>query len=629
MNTFARKSRNDHGQPASDGYAQRASNASPTRQHVDNRPAAVAQRELDESLNQSAKVQLQSRLQQSLNQSPSVVAQAKLAAALNAPHSASQPQTLQRRDALEDEETTQRKTVAEEEESLQKQQPIQKRENRTGLPDKLKAGVENLSGLPMDDVKVHYNSSAPATVQALAYTQGTDIHVAPGQEKHLAHEAWHVAQQKQGRVRPTIQTKGVAVNDDQALEQEADVMGARASQGQVLPKELRPDRGVQAQAVQLLKVGYANSETKRHFILDKPGGNVSVLIQEIGGKQNGYAKFDVVDRGKEGKAMVLHTINTRPEEGSGLGSLLMYYMAVEAVKADCKVIEIEDAAWAAVSFYEHMGGKPNKPELVKEHEGLYGQLDPKDVLNGLADEAVVREYERKNYESKDYIIFDKLPAEQKKKMRADKREEFQKLSKEEQAKMVQARVHAKAVSGLGAMLADPKEMLEKTAASIVKRWAEEKIAEPKGEDEQKDEKKDDDKKPKIEEAKPLSTGSKCFLTTACVEALGLPDDCLELTVLRRFRDNWLRAHPGGAATIEEYYRIAPLIIDALAREERSHELLLDLYQRLVRRSVALILAGQYEEAFAHYQQVVRELRARFLPPSKTLPPADNFKERCK
>lgn len=105
------------------------------------------------------------------------------------------------------------------------------RPNRTGLPDSLKAGIENLSGYSMDDVKVHYNSDRPAQLQAHAYAQGTDIHLAPGQEKHLPHEAWHVAQQKQGRVQPTLQMKGVAdVNDDEGLEREADVMGATALQ---------------------------------------------------------------------------------------------------------------------------------------------------------------------------------------------------------------------------------------------------------------------------------------------------------------------------------------------------------------------------------------------------------------
>lgn len=103
------------------------------------------------------------------------------------------------------------------------------RRNHTGLPDSLKTGIENLSGYSMDDVRVHYNSHKPAQLQAHAYTQGTDIYLASGQQKHLPHEVWHVVQQKQGRVKPTMQLKGkVNVNDDMRLEKEADLMGAKA-----------------------------------------------------------------------------------------------------------------------------------------------------------------------------------------------------------------------------------------------------------------------------------------------------------------------------------------------------------------------------------------------------------------
>ena len=101
--------------------------------------------------------------------------------------------------------------------------PIQKKaapSNKTGLPDNVKLGVEQLSGLSSSDVKVHFNSSKPTQLQA----QGTDIHVGPRQEKH-------VVQQKQGRVNATIQMKNkVAINDDAVLEKEADVMGANAIQ---------------------------------------------------------------------------------------------------------------------------------------------------------------------------------------------------------------------------------------------------------------------------------------------------------------------------------------------------------------------------------------------------------------
>ncbi|MDF3126600.1 DUF4157 domain-containing protein [Rheinheimera sp. 1928-s] len=101
--------------------------------------------------------------------------------------------------------------------------------NNTGLPNQLKTGIESLSGMSMDHVKVHYNSSQPAQLNAHAYAQGSNIHLAPGQEKHLPHEAWHVVQQAQGRVKPTMQMKsGTSVNDDKGLEQEADVMGGKA-----------------------------------------------------------------------------------------------------------------------------------------------------------------------------------------------------------------------------------------------------------------------------------------------------------------------------------------------------------------------------------------------------------------
>ena len=135
--------------------------------------------------------------------------------------------------------------------------------NHTGLADNLKSGIESLAGLSLDNVKVHYNSSQPAQLNALAYTQGSDIHVAPGQERYLPHEAWHVVQQAQGRVTPTMQMKGgVPVNDDQGLEHEADVMGANAlrlaAQPQSAPVGEEIDTGtyepVQGEAVEVARL---------------------------------------------------------------------------------------------------------------------------------------------------------------------------------------------------------------------------------------------------------------------------------------------------------------------------------------------------------------------------------------
>jgi hypothetical protein len=191
----------------------------------------------------AARARAQGALQRQVDDSPRVVAQRRQLEAAFGP-------AIQR-EAAPDEEALQMKPsseVAQRAVGSDEQAPLQARAldaaaasgpapaeaappNRTGMPDPLKAGIESLSGMSMDHVRVHYNSAQPAQFHALAYAQGSDIHLAPGQEQHLPHEAWHVVQQVQGRVRPTMQAKeGVAVNDDAGLEHEADEMGSKALQ---------------------------------------------------------------------------------------------------------------------------------------------------------------------------------------------------------------------------------------------------------------------------------------------------------------------------------------------------------------------------------------------------------------
>lgn len=97
-----------------------------------------------------------------------------------------------------------------------------------GMPAQLLAGAERLSGLDLSGVRVHANSAEPSRIGALAFARGSDIHLAPGQERHLPHEAWHVVQQRQGRVRANLRMMGMQLNHDAALEREADTMGAKS-----------------------------------------------------------------------------------------------------------------------------------------------------------------------------------------------------------------------------------------------------------------------------------------------------------------------------------------------------------------------------------------------------------------
>jgi uncharacterized protein DUF4157 len=96
------------------------------------------------------------------------------------------------------------------------------------LPGKLRAGAEALSGISLANVRVHNDSSEPARLGALAFAFGSEIHLAPGQERHLPHEAWHAVQQMQGRAPSAPQMQGGGPAKQPELESEADEMGRQA-----------------------------------------------------------------------------------------------------------------------------------------------------------------------------------------------------------------------------------------------------------------------------------------------------------------------------------------------------------------------------------------------------------------
>lgn len=227
-------------QSSSYGKLQSPVSGEPTFQFVDKRPEAVAQRKLQEMANNSPRVSQLKVYQEMANNSP-------------------QPYKIVQLQTMADNHSAQ-------------QQPIQKKENNTGLPDNLKTGVENLSGISLDDVKVHRNSDKPAQLQAHAYAQGTDIHLGAGQEKHLPHEAWHVVQQKQGRVKPTMQMKDkTPINDDIGLEKEADVMGAKAEKmtNTTQPTQLKDKGSHGIQSAQLLKATIKSKIFGNHGVYDE------------------------------------------------------------------------------------------------------------------------------------------------------------------------------------------------------------------------------------------------------------------------------------------------------------------------------------------------------------------------
>lgn len=107
------------------------------------------------------------------------------------------------------------------------------------IPTPVRHKMEQSFNTSFADVKVHEGNHANS-LGAIAYTQGSHIHFASGKynpdtssgQALLGHELAHVVQQRQGRVKPTGQIKGLPLNDNPALEQEADRLGLQAARSQ-------------------------------------------------------------------------------------------------------------------------------------------------------------------------------------------------------------------------------------------------------------------------------------------------------------------------------------------------------------------------------------------------------------
>lgn len=150
------------------------------------------------------------------------------------------------------------------------------------MPEAVQAKMESAFGQDFSDVSIHTNSQASKSAGALAHTQGSEVHFAPGQfnpesqsgQELLGHELTHVVQQRQGRVQPTGSTPdGMPLNDNKGLESEADQMGKAAAAGTTQKKAAAGAGSAKGGASQLKKgpvqrKAFANDQEKEQFFTD-------------------------------------------------------------------------------------------------------------------------------------------------------------------------------------------------------------------------------------------------------------------------------------------------------------------------------------------------------------------------
>lgn len=107
-----------------------------------------------------------------------------------------------------------------------------------------------------------------------------------------------------------------------------------------------------------------------------------------------------------------------------------------------------------------------------------------------------------------------------------------------------------------------------------------------------------------------SGGGMCVLATACFKYKGLRDDCRELQVLRKFRDEILSKTPEGQELIAGYYKVVNRIVMEIGEDERY-----DLYESIykdIQEAVAFIEAGDKENAVQKYYDIINPLKEEFI-----------------
>jgi len=94
--------------------------------------------------------------------------------------------------------------------------------------------------------------------------------------------------------------------------------------------------------------------------------------------------------------------------------------------------------------------------------------------------------------------------------------------------------------------------------------------------------------------------SSCYLTTACCEFKGLPDDCKELTTLRHFRDRYVPKQ-----LVKDYYRLSETIVPKI----KNNSVILNTIFETVCQCVRDIAVGRDSLALKRYVGMVEELKA--------------------
>ena len=105
--------------------------------------------------------------------------------------------------------------------------------------------------------------------------------------------------------------------------------------------------------------------------------------------------------------------------------------------------------------------------------------------------------------------------------------------------------------------------------------------------------------------------SSCFITTAVCNSFNKPDDCYELTMFRNFRDEWLMSQSDGKPLIDEYYDIAPRIVEKIDNLPNAAQVYQSIWNKYLKPCLTCIEKKNYLHCKEIYIAMVNNLRERF------------------
>lgn len=105
---------------------------------------------------------------------------------------------------------------------------------------------------------------------------------------------------------------------------------------------------------------------------------------------------------------------------------------------------------------------------------------------------------------------------------------------------------------------------------------------------------------------------RCYISTATCASLGLPDDCEELTLLRRYRDSVLLGTPQGRRDVQTYYDTAPQIVAAIDAQPDAALIYREIFATSLAPALDALRRSDFDRAYTLYRQLVAQLQTRFL-----------------